>query len=671
MDATEARRRHRQLADELHRHSHLYHVLDRPEISDAEYDRMFRELLALEKEWPELATPDSPSRRVGAPPLASFRQVRHAEPMLSLENALDEEEFIEFDARVRRALGSDEPVTYLCEMKLDGVAVELTYQDGVLAVGSTRGDGTVGEEITDNLRTIGSVPLRLNRPCPELVDVRGEVYIELEDFRRFNRRREEEGEAAFANPRNAAAGSLRQLDPRQTAKRPLRIFCYGVGRLVGEEIASQQQLLERFRQWGLRTNVAGTRLARGADEVIACYRELLEQREQLPFEIDGMVVKVNDRALQRQLGAKSRTPRWAIAMKFPPRQATTTVEEIRVQVGRTGALTPVAVLKPVEVSGVTVSRASLHNWDEIARLDIRVGDTVVVERAGDVIPDVVKVLTDRRTGSERLVDPPDSCPACGSPVARLQDEVVPRCQGLACPARLKEAIRHFASRQAMDIDGLGERTIDQLLNKGLVASVADLYRLTRDDLLPLERMGEKSADKLLRAIDISRKRPLDRFLFALGIRHVGSHLARLLARHFPTLEALAAAAEETLLAIHEIGPRVTESLRAFFASPRNREILEQLRQLGVEPQPVEEVAADAGPLAGKIYVFTGSLEKLKRREAQQMVERLGGKAAGSVSRRTDTVVAGQDAGSKLEKALQLGIEIISEAEFLQRIEELE
>jgi len=670
MDVKQARERHRQLAVQLHHHNHLYHVLDRPEISDAEYDALFRELLALEERFPELVTPDSPSRRVGAPPLETFRQVRHAEPMLSLENALDEEEFVEFDARVRRALGSDEPVTYLCEMKLDGVAVELTYQDGVLVTGSTRGDGTVGEEITDNLRTIGSIPLRLNRPCPELVDVRGEVYIELEDFRRFNRRREEEGESTFANPRNAAAGSLRQLDPRQTARRPLRIFCHGVGRLIGEEIASQQQLLERFRRWGLRTNVAGTRLARGVDEVIACYRDLLAKREQLPFEIDGMVVKVNDRALQRQLGAKSRSPRWAIAMKFPPRQATTTVEDVRIQVGRTGALTPVAILRPVEVSGVTVSRASLHNWDEIARLDLRIGDTVVVERAGDVIPDVVRVRTENRTGGERTIEPPVSCPACGAPVARLPDEVVPRCQDLACPARLKEAIRHFASRAAMDIEGLGERTVDQLLAGGLVTSVADLYRLTIDDLLPLERMGEKSAGKLLRAIDASRKRPFDRFLFALGIRHVGSHLARVLARHFSSLDELAAADEETLLAIHEIGPRVSESLRAFFASPRNREILAQLRQLGVEPQPLTAQAAGSAPLAGKTYVFTGSLEKLKRREARQLVERLGGRAAGSVSRNTDTVVAGRDAGSKLEKARQLGIEIISEEEFLQRIEEL-
>ncbi|RMF75806.1 MAG: NAD-dependent DNA ligase LigA, partial [Alphaproteobacteria bacterium] len=628
-----------------------------------------------EAAFPELASEDSPSHRVGGAPLDSFRPARHALPMLSLDNARHQEDetafadIRDFDARVRRMLGTDDPVEYLCELKLDGVAVELTYEEGRLRLGATRGDGQTGEDITANLRTIGSVPLVLQPPCPSLIDVRGEVYIELEDFRRFNRRLEEDGDAVFANPRNAAAGSLRQLDPKQTAKRPLRIFCYGVGRLEGAEVATQQQLLEKMRAWGLRTNLEQTRLAHGVEEVIACYRHWLEQRDRLPYEIDGVVVKVNRLDLQQRLGATARAPRWAIAMKFPPRQATTRVLDIKVQVGRTGALTPVAVLEPVQVSGVTVARASLHNWDEINRLGLCIGDSVVVERAGDVIPDVVRVLTDRRTGRERPFPEPTTCPSCGAPVTRLQDEVVPRCQGLACPARLKEAIRHYASRGAMDIEGLGEKTIDQLLEKGLVRSVADLYRLEPGQLAALDRLGEKSADNLVRAIDASRTRPLSRFLFALGIRHVGSHLARVLAGHFGSLEALAAADEEALMAVHEVGPRVCESLRAFFADPGNRQILDELRSLGVRPEPEQRPAAD-GPLAGKTYVFTGKLERFSREQAEALVRSLGGSASSSVSRKTDTVVAGPNAGSKLDKAQKLGIEILSEEEFLERIEAL-
>jgi DNA ligase (NAD+) len=668
MTTPQAKIRHQQLATELHYHNYRYHVLDQPDIPDADYDRMFRELLELEEAYPELATPESPSRRIGAPPLDKFSQVRHALPMLSLENALNEEEFRDFDARVKRYLGTENQLDYLCEMKLDGVAVELTYQHGRLAVGSTRGDGTTGEEISENLRTIASIPLLLNQPCPELLDVRGEVYIELEAFQTFNRQREEAGEAAFANPRNAAAGSLRQLDPQATARRPLKIFCYGIGRLEGAEAASHAQLLELFTAWGLRTNQDGTRLVTGAEGVIDYFRELLSRREELPFEIDGMVVKVNDHDLQRELGTKSRTPRWAIAMKFPPRQALTRVEEIQVQVGRTGALTPVAHLRPVEVSGVMVSRASLHNWDEIERLDVRVGDTVIVERAGDVIPDVVRVLTEKRSGQETVSTQPQSCPACQSPVVRLPEEVVPRCQGLSCPAQLKESLKHFAARAAMDIDGLGDRYLDQLLALGLVTSIADLYRLNRDTLFQMDRMGEKLAEKLLQAIAASRHRPLSRFLFGLGIRHVGAHLAKLLARQFGSLDALAQATTEELLAIHEVGPRVIESLHAFFAAPRNQEILQQLKELGVEPEAEQKLAG--GPLSGKTYVFTGTLEQLGRKEAQLMVEQLGGRASGSVSKKTDAVVAGKEAGSKRAKAEELGIEILSEDEFLQRMEQL-
>lgn len=661
--------RYRQLCSELHRHSRLYYTYDRPEISDAEYDRLFRELVELETAHPELVTPSSPSLRVGAPPLEQFTPVLHGQPMLSLGNALNEEELVEFDARIRRFLGRDEPVRYACEPKIDGVAVELVYRDGVLEIGSTRGDGTTGEGITENLRTIPSVPLLLNGEPPELLEVRGEVYIDLADFQRFNQEREEEGLQVFANPRNAAAGSLRQLDSSITAKRPLKIFCYGVGRLSGEPPASHYELLKRFQQWGLRVNLEHTRTFEGIDPVAEYFRQMQSLRDRLPYEIDGLVVKVDALALQRELGEKTRTPRWAIACKFPPRQATTVVEDIVLQVGRTGAITPVAQLRPVEVSGVTVSRASLHNWDEIARLDVMVGDTVVIERAGDVIPDVVKVLPEHRNGKEYSVPLPESCPVCQGPVAKLEGEVVPRCQELSCPARLRESIKHFVSRRAMDIDGLGERTIGQLLKQNLIHSVADLYHLTKEDLLGCERFADKSAKKLLKAITASKTRPLGRFLFALGIRHVGEHLAGLLARQFGSLEELSRATREELLAIHEIGPQVADSVTDFFAKPRNREILSALQQAGVTPQ-IEE-RRHGGPFDGKTFVFTGSLTRFSRKQAQETVERLGGRASGSVSKKTDWVIAGEAAGSKLDKARQLGIQILSEEEFLNMVNDLE
>jgi DNA ligase (NAD+) len=589
--------------------------------------------------------------------------------MLSLGNALNEEELVEFDARIRRFLGRDEPVRYACEPKIDGVAVELVYRDGVLEIGSTRGDGTTGEGITENLRTIPSVPLLLNGEPPELLEVRGEVYIDLADFQSFNQEREEEGLQVFANPRNAAAGSLRQLNSSITAKRPLKIFCYGVGRLSGEPPASHYELLKRFQQWGLRVNLEHTRTFEGIDPVAEYFRQMQSLRDRLPYEIDGLVVKVDALALQRELGEKTRTPRWAIACKFPPRQATTVVEDIVLQVGRTGAITPVAQLRPVEVSGVTVSRASLHNWDEIARLDVMVGDTVVIERAGDVIPDVVKVLPEHRNGKEYSVPLPESCPVCQGPVAKLEGEVVPRCQELSCPARLRESIKHFVSRRAMDIDGLGERTIGQLLKQNLIHSVADLYHLTKEDLLGCERFADKSAEKLLKAITASKTRPLGRFLFALGIRHVGEHLAGLLARQFGSLEELSRATREELLAIHEIGPQVADSVTDFFAKPRNREILSALQQAGVTPQ-IEE-RRHGGPFDGKTFVFTGSLTRFSRKQAQETVERLGGRASGSVSKKTDWVIAGEAAGSKLDKARQLGIQILSEEEFLNMVNDLE
>ncbi len=666
MNQQQAARRHSELCSQLHHHNHLYHVLDRPEISDAEYDRLFRELLKLEQEHPELVSPESPSRRVGAAPLDKFSPLRHSLPMLSLENAFDDADMRDFDQRTRRFLATSDEIDYVCEMKMDGVAVELVFRDGLLQDGSTRGDGTTGEKITENLKTIPSIPLRLSATCPPLLEVRGEVYMDLNDFQQLNRSREEEGLATFANPRNATAGSLRQLDSKITAQRPLRIFCYGVGLIEGERSSCHFKLLERLQDWGLRVNLENTRKLRGIEQVLAWYRELLEQRDQLPYEIDGMVVKVNDLDLQRELGEKSRTPRWAIAYKFPPRQAITVIEDIQLQVGRTGAITPVALLRPVEVSGVTVSRASLHNWDEIERLDIRIGDQVVVERAGDVIPDVVRVIEDKRSGAERSVPMPANCPACGSPVVRLADEVVPRCQGLSCPAQLKESLKHFASRAAMDIDGLGDRYIDQLLKLGKVTSVADLYTLKKEDLFEFERMGDKLAEKLLAAIDGSKQRPLSRFLAALGLRHIGQHMAKLLAKQFGSLENLAKAGHEELLAIHEVGPQVADSVVNFFSSPRNREILDQLRQAGVKPDTEQRRAG--GPLSGKTFVFTGALSRFSRKEAQEMVEQRGGRATGSVSKKTDYLVAGDEAGSKLDKAKQLGIAIFTEDEFLDFLE---
>jgi len=668
MDREKARSRHTELSRELHRHCHLYYVLDRPEIPDTEYDRLFRELLDIERAFPELVTPDSPSQRVGAPPLDKFEPVRHSLPMLSLNNRRNEEEIREFDAQVKRflSLPLEESVDYVCEMKMDGTAVELVYREGKLINGSTRGDGLVGEGILENLRTIPTVPLVLSPGTPSILDVRGEVYIDTDDFQRWNRDLEENGQSTFVNPRNAAAGSLRQLDSRVTADRPLKIFCYGIGLCVGGIPSTHYELLKTLHAWGLRINLDGTRRVRGIDGVLSYYDELQAQRESLPFEIDGMVVKVDRLDWQGELGEVSRRPRWATAFKFPPRQAVTTVENIQLQVGRTGAVTPVAILTPVEISGVTVSRASLHNWDEIERLGVRVGDKVVVERAGDVIPDVVEVLTDRRTGSEIPVGIPSECPECGSPVIRLEGEVVPRCQGLSCPAQLKESIKHFASRGAMDIEGLGDRYIDQLLSLHLVASVADLYRLERDDLFRFDRMGEKLADNLLSAITLTKNRPLNRFLFALGIRHVGSHLAKVLANQFGSLEQLSNATREELLSIHEIGPQVADSVLNFFASERNREILRRLTEAGVIPQEQERRAG--GPLSGKTFVFTGALT-LGRKEAQDMVEKLGGRAAGSVSKKTNYVVAGEDAGSKLEKARQLGIPVLSEEDFLEMTRE--
>ena len=661
------------LRAQLEHHNHCYYVLDAPEVTDAEYDRLFRRLAALEEQYPALCTPDSPTQRVGAQPVEAFGTVPHALPMLSLGNALNRAELDEWHQRTADGLG-DGAFEVVAEPKLDGLAVELVYQDGRLVLGSTRGDGVTGEDVTQNLRTVRAIPLRLRAEAepPARIEVRGEVYIEKRAFVALNERREEDGEPRFANPRNAAAGSLRQLDPRVTAARPLQIFLYGLGQAEGLELDSHTDELALLDRLGLRA-VRPLRLCRSADEIQAYWDEMNERREELPFEIDGVVLKVNSLAAQEQLGVRSRSPRWAIAYKFPPRQATTVIRDIEVQVGRTGALTPVARLEPVRVSGVEVSNATLHNQDEIDRKDVRIGDTVVVQRAGDVIPEVVSVVKEERTGSERTFRLPDACPVCGSAVERPEGEVVARCINFACPAQVKGRVKHFASRDAMDIEGLGTKLVDQLVEAELVRSPADLYALSKDQLAGLERMGEKSAENLLAALDASKARPLARAVYALGIRHVGRHVADVLAQEFGTLDALIAADYDQLEATHEIGPTVARTVRDFLDNPDNLAAIDRLRQGGVQFPAAEAravaPAAGEGPFAGKTYVFTGKLTLFTRDEAQALVVERGGRAASSVSRKTDCVVAGERAGSKLAKAHKLGIPVLTEEEFKQRIEQ--
>ena len=664
MDPNTAPLRIKELASEIERHNRLYYEQDQPEITDGEYDLLFQELQELETTFPELALPDSPTKRVGGRPLAKFSQVRHSTPMLSLENAFTEKDVTDFDDRIKRYLGlpAETSISYVCEPKMDGVAVELIYQDGVFSIGSTRGDGLVGEEVTQNLKTIKDIPLRLHlSEPPELLTVRGEVYLPLAAFQKLNREREEAGEPPFANPRNAAAGSLRQLDSKITAKRPLSIFCYAPGELKGISFGSQSDFLSSIPAWGLKVNPL-IRVVSGVGEVLAYYDEMMQSRDELPYEIDGVVIKVDPFDMQRDLGEKSRSPRWATAWKFPPRQATTVVEDIVPQVGRTGVITPVAHLTPVEVSGVMVSRATLHNWEEMERKDIRKGDTVIVERAGDVIPAVVRVLTEKRQGNEALLAVPPTCPVCGGEVVRIPGEVAVRCVGLACPAQLLERVKHFAARRAMDIDGLGEKFIEQLLNLNLVKDVADIYTLKEEDFMQFERMGKKLSENLLSAIENSKNRELSRLIFALGIRHVGEHTAKLLATSFGTMEHLARASMEELTSIREVGPQVADSITDFFRNEENLRVIERLTAYGVRPK-VEEKRV-GGRFTGKTFVFTGALTQFSRDEAKKMVEQEGGHAAGSVSKKTDYVVAGAEAGSKLEKARQLGVRVLTEEEFL-------
>ncbi len=663
------------LRRKLDRADYLYYVKDQPDISDAEYDKLMRRLQELEQTYPSIITPDSPTQRVGATVQSELAPHTHIVPMLSLQNAMGEDELRAFDQRVKRFLGldPDSDVEYVCELKFDGLAVSLTYVDGVLAAGATRGDGTVGENITANLKTVKSVPLRIpveagtggTDPIPSTVEVRGEVILFHEEFRRINEDREQSGEPTFANPRNAAAGSLRQLDPNITAKRRLNMFCYGIGACEGRAFVTQHEILSILESWGFRVN-PNVCVCATIDDVCEYIAGWAEKKETLPYDIDGMVVKVNSLTLQSELGAVARSPRWAVAFKYPAQQATTVVTEIRVQVGRTGALTPVAIMEPVEVGGVTVSRATLHNEDEVRRKDVRVGDTVVVQRAGEVIPEVVEVVAEKRTGDEVEFVMPDHCPVCGADVERAEGEAVARCVGIACPAKIRETMIHFTSRGAMDIDGVGPALIDQLIAANLIGDPADIYSLTVEQLCALDRMGSKSAENAVAAIEKSKQAPLSRLIYALGIRHVGERTAAALARHFTTIDALAAASENELAEVPDVGPVVADSIARFFRQDETKRVLEKLRAAGIDPRG--ESRDESGMFAGQSVVFTGALERLTRDQAEAIVRRLGGSPSSSVSKNTSLVVAGEKAGSKLEKATSLGVKVMSEGEFLEMVD---
>jgi DNA ligase (NAD+) len=651
----------KELRQALHRHNYRYYVLDDPEISDAEYDRMMQELVKLEADFPDLMSQDSPTLRVGALPLDKFETIEHSIPMLSLENGFNDQDIMEFDRRIKRNLNIDSDIVYTAEPKLDGVAVELVYENGRLITASTRGDGFYGELITSNVRTIRSVPLRLHneeeKTIPSLLEVRGEVFIAKEAFKSLNNERLNENLPPFANPRNAAAGSLRQLDSKITAKRPLEIFVYGVGRVAELVLESHSDTLYALQNLGFRIN-PHIRPKITINEVIDCYKGLSELRDLLPYDIDGMVIKVDSVAFQDLLGTTSRSPRWAIAYKFKAIQETTRIADIEVQVGRTGTLTPVAHLVPVQIGGVTVSRATLHNEDEIRRKDIKIGDTVLVQRAGDVIPEVVKVITSKRTGEEKTFNMPDSCPVCDSSVIRSENEAALRCINSSCPAQVKERIKHFASKGAFDIDGLGEKLIEQLVDKDLLFSYADIFRLKEDMLKNLDRMGSKSAGNIVRAIEDSKRITLHRFIYALGIRHVGEHVAGILANALKSFDKLRCAKSDELVAIDGVGPVVAESIVEFFKKDENRKIVDAMISGGIQIFRNHDQKDDQ--LAGKVFVLTGTLENLTRDEARRAIENAGGKVTGTVSRNTDYLVVGASPGSKLKRAQELGVDIIDE-----------
>ncbi len=671
--------RARQLQKELTEHSHRYHVLDDPVISDAEYDRLLKELIAIEEQYPETATPDSPTRRVGAPPLAAFEQAPHTIPMLSLDNAFNDQDVMEFHQRIVKKLNRED-IFYTAEPKLDGVAVELRYENGILVRATTRGDGRTGEVITDNVRTIRSVPLTLDTASatgtavPKILEVRGEVIIKRSDFEALNRRREAAEEPVFANPRNAAAGSLRQLDSKITAGRPLAIFVYGAGVIEGAGFDTQAELLSALKAFGFPVNELIQQQI-SIQQVLTVYQQYEQQRNDLPYEIDGMVIKVDDIAFQRELGVKIKSPRWAIAYKFSAVEESTRVNDIVVQVGRTGTLTPVAILEPVNIGGVTVSRATLHNEDEIRRKDIRVHDTVMVVRSGDVIPKVVKVVTAKRIGSEIIFKMPDTCPVCSHPVLREKQDRshINRCVNISCKAQLKERIRHFVSKKAFDIDGMGKKIVDQFVDQGVIASFPDIFLLEAGQLAGLDRFAEKSAQNLVDAVNASRRISLRRFIYALGIVHTGEHAARVLSEAYPSLEALMAASAEELETIHGIGVETAAAVSAFFLNPEHQRLIDKLLEAGVSiaEQQASVTQSEPSYFSGKRVVLTGTLHSMPRSRVKNILESAGASVTGSVSSKTDLLVAGEKAGSKLAKAKALGVQIIDENRLVELLKELE
>lgn len=664
------RQRIQALRQELNLHAHRYYVLDAPTLADAEYDRLFQELATLEKQHPELVTADSPTQRVGGAPLAQFETVAHTLPMLSLENAFDSDDLVDFEERLFRFLHSTEPISYVTEPKLDGLAVELVYEEGLFSLGSTRGDGVLGEDITRNLKTIPAIPLRLLTPdgarIPQRLEVRGEVFIGLADFKKLNEERAKAGESLFANPRNAAAGSLRQLDPKITATRPLDFYVYGVSDPRPLPCAHQHALLQYLGSLGFKINPL-VHLCRNITEAISQFTQLQSQRSELAYDIDGMVVKVDAFALQERLGAKARSPRWAIAAKFPASQATTRLLSVEFGVGRTGAITPVAILEPVRVGGVTVSRATLHNEDELRRKGLMLGDTVLVQRAGDVIPEVVKPVVENRTGQEQTITMPTACPECGQPLVRAGQEAITRCPNPNCPAQRVRGLIHFTGKSGMDIEGLGKKAVEQLVNQGLIQDIPDIYQLQIETLAALDGWGYKSAENAVRAIQGSRNPTLAKFLAALGIRHVGEVTAQLLARHFTSLDRLVPAGEADFLQIEGIGAQMATSLVDYFQDPAVLEMLDRLKALGISIQEEKQGAEAGGGLAGSVFLFTGGLARLSRHEAKARIKELGGQVATGISRKVTHVVLGDSPGSKLSKARELGLTVITEDEFLRLI----
>lgn len=661
----EAEKRLKELKDLINYHNYRYYVLDSPEISDFEYDKLFDELLAIEKKFPDLVTEDSPSKKVGGEPFAEFKTIEYKIPMLSLGKTFDKEDLINFDRRVKRESGVDK-IGYVTELKMDGLAISIRYEKGMLVLGATRGDGIKGEEVTSNVKTIKNVPLKLMRDdIPEVIEVRGEVIIYKKDFEDLNRQRDKNGEPLFANPRNASAGSIRQLDSKITAQRKLHMIAYGVGELSGKEFKTQLEIIEYLIKIGFSVS-SEYALCENIDEVVRMCEYYSRRRTDYPFEADGVVAKINDIDIQKKLGATSHEPRWAIAYKFPAEEKETIVRDIIVNIGRTGALTPVAIFDPVNLEGSTVSRATLHNEDQVKMLDIRVGDYIIVRKAGSVIPEVVRVIPEKRTGNEKPFKMPDKCPVCGGPAVRLEGEAVTRCINASCPAQLKERIIHFVSREAMDIESIGQKLVEQMVDKDIVKDFADLYYLKKEDMMKLERMGDILAEKILRNIQDSKTKPLANLLFALGIFQVGKRTAELLVEKFKSIDELANATIEDVLGVEGVGPVTAQSIKDFFSAKENISIIEKLKKARVKTSALPEEKAE-GPLKGLVFVFTGILKEVTRGDAKKIVESLGGEAAEAVSRRVNYVVVGEDPGSKLDKARALGIKTINEEEFKKLI----